>query len=165
MEDQSKDRPPEGKKNKISASDALTVVAYPISAAAGLYAAKQNIRDHSSKYHRKIGTFQGIEDLERQTKEAVEKAEATGGNPRLEMAKGVERVEEFKATRFKQMGYKSVLHNFRDLTENGRTEAVVVGLTVTGITLGALLMIANSKNTFDKIFGHADKDTGASKGQ
>lgn len=145
----------------------LNLVSYPLAGLAGFYAFKQNVRKDSVEYHTKLGNFdKSTAKMMSQAKEAAANGGAPYGNTVQEaMATIREKYEDAKSQKFQKMGYKSVVDNWKDIADNNKMEAITTGFTVAAITLGALLMVANSKEIFKPLFKDegADKDKGAAK--
>ncbi len=154
MDEKTEEPKADKKRGKLDVSAVLTAVAYPISGAAGYYAAKQNIRKDSVEWHTKLGTFDSsTAKMMSQAKDASAKGGGEfGSNMQEAMANIRGKYEAAKSRKFQKMGYRSIRHNWNDLADNSKMEAITVGFTAAFISLGALLMIANSKDIFKPLF-------------
>ena len=165
MDEKPEEKKEQSKGKVLDVNAALNLAAYPVAGAAGYYAFKQNVRKDSVEFHTKVGSFdRSTAKMLRQVKEA----NASGGPPfgnTIQEAMGNirEKYEDIKSLKFKKMGYKSVMDNWRDIADNNKMESITVGFTAAAITLGALLMAVNSKEIFKPLFKEEGEDKTPSK--
>lgn len=142
--------PTENKEGKRGFREWLNILAYPISAAIGIYAGRENIRQNSYEMFKRQGAF---DQLIADTKAEADKIRAKAENPDYSVSKEIKKVRdnfgEKVSKLFKKWKYNTMLDHFSTLSSQAKHESLIVGGTVTGIALGAMLMIANSKNIFN----------------
>lgn len=63
--------------------------------------------------------------------------------------------------KFRTMGFNNIGDYWKGLNRNQMVDAIVVGMTVTGIVLGSMLTVANSKGLLD-YFARKEKDGNSS---
>ncbi len=155
--------PAENKENKRGASGWLNVLAYPISLISGLLVWRTQVYEESYASHNRKHDFDDISEKHLNINAKVR------DNPNLEPSeklKGINNnIENFNDARdikFRSMGYKNVFDHHSSISGSAKNNALIAGFTVTGIALGVMLMVANSKNLFGGK-SEENKDSGMSK--
>lgn len=150
-------------KNKSSEEEkqafgkVANVAAYPVAAGAGAYAFTSVVDSELRKNLIKIGALDELDThLEKFKDNRIEKAKY------IDTAKDMidfhkERTEIFKKAQVEN-GYDSILKKYNvGLHEQQKLKAIRSGISVTGITLGIILTIANSKSLMSRLFDSDDK--------
>lgn len=130
--------------NKWTFNRILNIAAYPISLAAGLFYARDHVRQSSLDRFRRhgISTSDSWADIHKKMKSG----EIVDVKPDI-----IKKTSDYtKATEaiFKRSGLNSTLDHFKVLNPYGKADVLEKFGTVFGISLGALLLIANSKSVF-----------------
>jgi len=127
---------------------AIKLLAYPVSFFAGYQATAASIRNALYKNLAVTGVFKEQKerlklDPLRKTIQTVENGEALYV-PKI-MEKINDDLRQDVKKRIEKWGFNNVGDYWKGLNVNQQTEACVLGMTVTGIILGSMLYIANSK--------------------
>jgi hypothetical protein len=135
----------------------LRVAAYPIALASGLWATHTDLRNTSYDSARRQGAFndllekhrpiasQGVQDRiagKISAEEFFQQAMKNKG----EYSKAVDE-------RMKTLGVKSMFDKWKYINRADKKHALVEGMKVVGISLGAMLTVANSKSLVDFFVG------------
>lgn len=148
---------------------AIKVLAYPFSAVIGYWVTRSHIRNSTYDNLKEHGGFSDIlpshdEGLRKSIGGAVERVNR---GEIVEIVKETAPLQhEYTAAirnRFRQMGVGDLSKQWGFIHKTQKHQAMLDGLTATGITLGSLLVIANSK-AIGKLFQRRDKDESAGKG-
>ena len=139
----------ENQENPNAFSRALKVIAYPFALVAGFWAT--NVRVHNSAYN-VARTLKGFEDILGQETPKSEKEMAQRIAGELEkdefFSRAINnRLSYTKAAteRMEHLGLDSFYKKWRYIAEESKQVAIIEGLTISGIAIGALLTMANSK--------------------
>jgi hypothetical protein len=158
----------EPKRKKLDASTLLNIIAYPFSGAVGLYVARKDIYDSSYETLREAMFSKQRAVL---TENIEKSSNLNDGSPNPHAKDDVFRMrEQYDKSRsqfYKGRGWRNVKDHFDTLPFGKKNRIAIDALTVTGITLGSLLLIANSKNVFNELFGKEsdEKDKGRGRGK
>ena len=150
---------PDNEAHKTESSSpftkALKILAYPISLGAGLWTARINTSDAT---YQRMKIDGGIDDLrntlmakrKEMTQKAVASLEHEGAETATREFIAASKVADkayFKAIedRYAKLGLSTFAEQWDFIHRSQRQDAIINGLTITGITIGALLTIANSK--------------------
>ena len=145
----------------------LKVAAYPIAAISGLWVTHTSIHAKFNQYARELKEFQVIEKKfaplrqELATKcdmGIIDKVTNLTEGSKLRLAN-----RHAIDVQMEKLGYDGVINKFRGLSRNKRQLAIVEGMTVAGIAIGALLTMANSKTLIEFFSGKEEKDQGQSR--
>jgi hypothetical protein len=147
----------EKKEKKLGAGAVLNAAAYPISAAVGSYVLVKDV--HHESYERlRDSVFSELR--EKNINKLI--GARDGKNPSEEIAKIRQGFDNERAAIFEKMGFTSLKRHFDNLPIPYKNKVVINALTASGITLGALLLVANSKNVFNELLGNGE-DNGKSR--
>jgi hypothetical protein len=165
--------PPSEKPGIVSKT--LRVIAYPVSAFAGYWVAKQRIRDsayENAKFHNAFGA-KG--EMVRRGEEGVqkfhEKLKEIGTEAQKAIRDGtpfdiVEKVGHHHAAHkqdveagLKAVGLGPLYKRWKFNTPHQKNMAILDGVTIAGISIGALLTMADSK-TLSHLFVSKDREKG-----
>jgi hypothetical protein len=156
--------PEEAKKTPLF-NRVLKMAAYPAAALSGFWATSVNVHNSAYNKAKALGAFDDIletattrskSEVEARRKGQISLEEFSEKWPKSKLA-----FQEAAEARMKYMGLDSFKNKWKYMAKESKQEAVLVGLTVTGIAIGALLTIANSK-TVGNLFG-SEKDDSKSR--
>ncbi len=153
----------EKKEKKLGAGAVLNAAAYPISAAVGYHVLHSDVIQESYEGV-KEAVFSNDRDGNRENlKKAWNNPDGTP-NPKAkeEFTRIRPEYNEKRVDEFSKRGWKNIKDHFKTLPVHAQNKVIINALTASGITLGALLMVANSKNVFNDLFGNGD-DNGKSR--
>jgi hypothetical protein len=150
-------------KDKPIGDGAITkyanVFAYVSSVASGAYVMDLGIRKAAYKNWVTKDIFKPLQDkYEGLYRDIIDVA--THDNRLQTIEKVVENNEEYRSkvqTFFREKGFENIHDYWRILTRNQKAQNWVEGLTVTGISLGAMLTVINSKS-WKKYFGAEENE-------
>jgi len=135
----------------------LGIAAYPVSIVTGLFYAHDHVRYASLKKFRRHGEFLTNSDewdkVKAKIKNGIESEE--GVDIKDDIITIGEKFTEEADKKFAKIGYKDWLDHFTTLNRYDKVDVLEKFGTVSGITLGVLLTIANSKSLLAQI---NDKD-------
>lgn len=135
-------------------SKAIKIAAYPISVIAGYKATSTKIRKEIYKNFAQFGIFENDKKLLKTDPILKGVADIEHGEkfnfPDLH-AKVSEGFRAHVGSKFEKLGYHHIGDYWKALNKNQKTEAVVLGMTVTGILLGSMLYVADSKGLLEKL--------------
>ncbi|MEZ5692147.1 MAG: hypothetical protein R3D71_10870 [Rickettsiales bacterium] len=125
----------------------LNVAAYPLSIGAGYYVTDKQIYNSSREQLSRRGAFkEDCEKMKEAGKQVLGEAENLSGEQVREKFKSIANTfEESVDKTFNKMGYKNMFHHFDHLPAHDRNSAIVNGLFAFGVSIGALLSVANSR--------------------
>jgi len=137
----------------------IKIVAYPISLAAGFLVTNTSVRDSAYQKAKKRGGFDDIEikfggkdrqDLVLKNSQLItqeEWLERAIKNKLSHSAAVQEKMEELGINRFAS--------KWKYINRGNKQKAIIDGLTVAGISIGAILTIANTKSLTEFFFGES----------
>ncbi len=130
----------------------IKVVAYPASIYSGYVAAVSIIRNEIYKNVAVTGQFEAAK--KRMKLDPLREAMRDPKHPmHAHLPELLEKLnEDFRVTvnnKFREMGLKNVGNYWKGLNRNQKIEAATLGMTVSGIVLGAMLTVANSKGLLE----------------
>ncbi len=130
----------------------LKVLAYPIAAGIGFVVAKTKIEDHTYDELKKRGAFKDIQDEHAQTlsdivENAAEQAIRDNKPTNILKATAAEHASYTNLVKERLKGFKldSLVNKYNYINKSDRQRAVLDGFTSSGIAIGAILAIGNSK--------------------
>ncbi len=125
-------------------------LAYPVSAAAGIYAFISSVDDKLYDTLRKNIT--SLSDKLNENKETFKNSIANDAKKTAEeLPKFHKNNSDIYKGELEERGINSFWKKFNSLHKNQKIDSALIGFTATGIGLGVLLTIANSKGLMDKI--------------
>ncbi len=156
------------KPRKWSPGELLNIAAYPASAIIGLSVAHANTEEKSFE-KLKDGPLKDIADGIRS--DIVKASVRVDGEKKSFIPDVNEEIAEIRRkgrTDLKEaasvLGFKNIFKHYQNLNKLNKQSVHIESLTASGITLGALLMVANSKNIFKEMSGKdQDQDKGNSR--
>jgi len=151
----------EGDSSKGETSSALTLLSYPVGLVTGFQAAKTWIGMGSYKNLAKQELFGDVQqNRTAQYRDAVQKQAA---GQVVDMPAEARRIEqeyhEAVGRKFETLGYRGIGDHWKGLQRRQRVESVMIGATVAGVTIGALLTILRNSHWLSSLLGGDDKKT------
>lgn len=160
--------PVENKENKRGAGGWLNILAYPVSAVSGFLVWKNHVVQEFWGTHGRRGAFKNVGDaytieydkvMEELNKpnnlsDAEKRAKVNAIRPAFDGSRDTFAREK--------MGFRNVFHYHSSIARHARDSALISGITIFGVSLGAMLMVANSKS-FLGGKSEENKDSGISK--
>ncbi len=144
--------PTENKEGKRGFREWLNILAYPVAAISGGWVWKNHVDQEFWGTHGRKGAFKPLEqDSEIKYNGVMEnlKSDKTlSSEQRREMINSC-RPEFSKARKdFSRdvMGFKNTFHYYGSIARHAKDNALISGFTIFGVSLGAMLMVANSKH-------------------
>lgn len=157
-----------GDKNSAT-NKVLKILAYPISFATGLFVTKTNLSDAAYNQFKHYG---GIEQLRTQGAEGMRQILEEGAhNALLGISNSglPDKVVEHRANYFpkfearkKAFGINNIVDEWKIAHRSEKHNAVINGIMVTAVVLGALLEVTNSK-MFNNFFSKKDSSPGSNE--
>ena len=151
----------------------LQVAAYPISALSGFWAAHWRVHGDTYNNLKRFDAFKDIHQegvpggLDMRNRKNVQDRilhpETHSVEKFLEISKLTKSEYSQKVSaRMEQYGLGGGMTNFKRkweyINSPAKLEATLVGLTVTGVALGAMLTVANGKSLFEIMSGNAEEE-------
>ncbi len=153
----------EDKEKTLGAGALLNAAAYPVSGAVGAYVAGKDIYDSSYETLREPMFSKQRADLMKKIEELATNSDGSPNpNAKDEVVKMREQYDKSRTEFFKARGWRDIRDHFKTLPFSKKNRMAIDALTAAGVTLGALLLVANSKNVFNDLFGKGE-DNGKSR--
>jgi hypothetical protein len=131
-------------------SKLLRFVAFPVAGVSGYYASLTEVRNKAHQVARQTGVLDDIDPLWEAQRKANAKLRVEGAITETEhlLRDRVNRAGHRAAldARMEYMGLGGFLPKLNYISRSSKQRALIDGMTVAGISLGALLTIANSKS-------------------
>ena len=160
--------PVENKEKGRDASGWLNILAYPVSLISGLLVWRTQVYEESHSSHDRKGAFEDFKTPSlKEYNGIVKDVTTTNSNIPTDEKRGKFRTNrkvfsENRDIKLKQMGFSNVFHHFGEISSHARNNALMSGFTIFWVSLGAMLMVANSKSVFGSK-SEENKDSGISK--
>jgi len=146
--------PPDKSGKSTTFGKLLHIVAYPIAAISGIWAANASVHNHAYDMAKKLGAFDDL--LAKATpKSKCDAHELLAG--KITTDEYVARSAKIKETwqveglkRMEELGLNSFSRKWKYMARAARQETILTSLTAAGIAIGALLTIADSKNVLEE---------------
>lgn len=152
---------PEKKRRKLDATGVLNLLSYPAALASGAAAAWQYVRQESFavlKRWKKLDEKFGKDNLSYNEYELTETANAgmkKDSGEKLIIARG--KIEHKKEELFEHLGLKPFWKRFNIMANNNKWESIGYFVGGATVTLGAYLILANSKDIVGSFFVKGDE--------
>jgi hypothetical protein len=153
---------PEKKRRKLDATGVLNLLSYPAALASGAAAAWQYIRQESFEVLRRWEKLKEPfgkdgKSFDNYASELIDNIKITDHDAHEKLAQARKKIEVKKEELFESAGLKPIHKRLKILAKNNKFEALgwfVGGATV---TLGAYLILANSKDIVGSFFVKGDE--------
>lgn len=145
----------------------LNILAYPVSAFSGFLVWKNHVYQESLGTRERKGDFKDLQEKSKEEYAVINNEIKTNKSlsdlekrekqyqHRINYDKGREAI-------LKEKGFTNIFHHYKGIASHARDNALISGLTIFGVSLGAMLMVANSKSFLGGKSEEA-KDSGISK--
>jgi len=154
---------PENREEDGIVSKILRVIAFPVAAMTGFFAARTSVHNSAYNQAKMLGAFDDI------LSEATPKSRADIQelvNHTIDTAEYLKRSAKIKSAyqavgdvRMKELGLSNFVRKWKYMAKADQQVVTRAGLAAAGVTLGALLSIADSK-LFTRLFSsHSKKDS------
>ncbi len=139
--------PVENKEKGRGAGGWMNILAYPVSLISGSLVWRTQVYEESYASHSRKEDFKNISEpsLKRRT-EIRENPNFTPSEKLKGINNNMKEYNEARDLKFRAMGYKTVWDHYSSISGSAKNNALIAGFTVTGIALGVILTMANSKN-------------------
>ncbi len=159
--------PAENKESKRGIGGWLNILAYPASLVSGFFVWKNHVYQESLGTRERKGDF---DELQKKSKEeyAVINEEIKTNRSLSDLEKREKQYQhrinydKGREAILKEKGFTNIFHHYKGIASHARDNALISGLTIFGVSLGAMLMVANSKS-FLGGKNEENKDSGVSK--
>jgi hypothetical protein len=154
---------PEKQENPTTFNKIMKAVGYPVAAISGLWATKVSVHNNAYNTAKKLGAFDDI--LEKTTPESRSQIKDLINNaiPTEEyITKSLQSKAAYQAAadeRLELMGLNTFKNKWDYMAKASKQDAVLIGLTVSGIAIGAWLSIANNKSLSNLFSNGKENDT------
>lgn len=133
----------------------------PVSALLGLLVANTEVRGSANRKALTETTLKDIAEKQMKAKSKLQAERLAGKISKQEFQQlETEQLRNFRKavdTRMKYMGY-NFLNKFNYVARSDAQKAIIDGITVAGITIGALFAVGNSKSIVDFLSGDEEKE-------
>lgn len=145
----------------------LKVAAIPIALASGYWATKTELRAATNRLGTAEGMFDDIDAANRSAKNPLIKARINNEISREEYLEKTTAIRlRYRAAiddRMQHMGQETFLEKLRYVKRSAAQKAIIDGLTVSGVALGVLLTLADSKSLTELLSPKASDEPNASR--
>lgn|GEM_PF-5611605 len=152
----------EKKRRKLDTTGVLNLLSYPAALASGAAAAWQYIRQESFEVMRRWGKLKEPFGKDRKSfdnyaSELTNSIKITDPNAHEKLAQARKKIEVKKEELFESAGLKPIHKRLKILAKNNKFEALGWGIGGATVTLGAYLILANSKDIVGSFFVKGDE--------
>lgn len=159
VEDSKPDNKPAAPHKSVHIPNVGEIAAYPLAAIAGYSVIGTEMRKASYKNLVTQGLFNDLQQIRKAEYQSIlREATESGGK---DMVPAIHKLElEYRDAvreRFQSMGIKSMEDYWQILKRNQKQNVAILGATVSGVVLGAILTVANNQNLWSQFDKLSDK--------
>lgn len=155
--------PTENKEGKRGFHEWLNILAYPVAAISGALVWRTQVYEESHASHDGKGAFDDLKEKSRdEYKSIINRTDISPEEINKKIHTNNVNFREGRRQILERMNVNNLWDHFKDLSSHSKNNALISGFTVTGIALGVMLTVANSKSFLGGKSEEA-KDSGISK--